>query len=120
MCSTFEARYDKKTGRTSLRPDRDLRQLAALANRRYLDFLSSLDDPTVAVETVNRLSEKTEDAGRRYRGFNFFFNEDVRLFETIVRGEHTIQGADGSSSRPFDREAQRPSRFSAALVSKAR
>jgi hypothetical protein len=70
----------------------DLRQLAVAANRRYLDFLSSLDDPTVAIETVSRLSEKTEDAGRSYRGFNFFSNEDVRLFETIVRGEHTIQG----------------------------
>jgi hypothetical protein len=70
----------------------DLRQLAVAANRRYLDFLSSLDDPTVAIETVSQLSEKTEDAGRSYRGFNFFSNEDMRLFETIVRGEHTIQG----------------------------
>ena len=70
----------------------DLRQLAVAANRRYLDFLSSLDDPTVAIETVSRLSEKTEEGGRSYRGFNFFSEQDVHLFEIIVRGEHTIQG----------------------------
>jgi len=70
----------------------DLRQLAVAANRRYLDFLSSLDDSTVAVETVGRLSENIEKAGRSYRGFNFFAKTDLQLFETIVRGEHAIQG----------------------------
>ena len=70
----------------------DLRQLAVAANRRYLDFLSSLDDPSVAVETVGRLSEKVEEAGRGYSGFNFFSKPDLALFEAIVRGEHTIQG----------------------------
>ena len=70
----------------------DLRQLAVAANRRYLDFLSTLDDPTVAIETVSRLSAKVEDAGRSYPGFNLFAESDLQLFETIVRGEHTIQG----------------------------
>jgi hypothetical protein len=36
----------------------DLRQLAVAANRRYLEFLSSIDDPTVAIEAVRRVSEK--------------------------------------------------------------
>jgi hypothetical protein len=40
----------------------DLRQLALAANRRYVDFLSSLDDPTAAFNTVAHLSEKVEDA----------------------------------------------------------
>lgn len=70
----------------------DLRQLMVAANRRYLDFLSSLDDPTVAIETVSRLSEKVEDAGRSYRGFNFFSAQDLHLFETLVRGENTLRG----------------------------
>src|SRR5262249_21730319 len=70
----------------------DLRQLAVAANRRYLDFLASLDDPTVAFKTVARLSEKAQDAGRSYRGFNFFSEQDVHLFQTIVRGEHTLRG----------------------------
>jgi hypothetical protein len=70
----------------------DLRQLAVAANHRYLEFLSSIDDPTVAIEAVRRVSETVEQAGRRYRGFNFFSDEDIRLFEVVLRGEHTIQG----------------------------
>jgi len=77
----------------------DLRQLTVAANRRYLDFLSSLDDPTVAMRTVARLSEKVEDAGRSYRGFNLFSEEDVRLFETVLRGEHAIAGFRNSDLR---------------------
>ncbi len=77
----------------------DLRQLAASANQRYLAFLSSLEDPTVAVETVSRLSEKTEGAGRFYRGFNFFSKDDVNLFEALVRGEHTIAGFRNANLR---------------------
>ena len=46
----------------------------------------------MAIETVSRLSEKTQEAGRSYRGFNFFSEEDLHLFEIIVRGEHTLQG----------------------------
>jgi len=70
----------------------DLRQLTVAANRRYLAFLSGLDDPTIAFETVARLSEKTEDAGRSYRGFNFFSARDLDLFVTVLRGENTIAG----------------------------
>jgi hypothetical protein len=70
----------------------DLRQLAVAANRRYLEFLSSLEDPSVAVEAVRRISANVEHEGRTYRGFNFFSDEDVRLFETLLRGEYTIQG----------------------------
>lgn len=70
----------------------DLRQIAVAANRRYLDFISCVEDPTIAVEAVSRLSEKTTDAGRSYRGFNFFSEDDLRLFAAILRGENTIQG----------------------------
>jgi hypothetical protein len=70
----------------------DLQQLTVAANRRYLAFLSSLDDPTIAIKTVARLSDNVEDAGRSYRGFNFFSEQDLHLFEIVVRGEHTIAG----------------------------
>lgn len=70
----------------------DLRQLAVAANRRYLDFLSSIDDHTVAIQTVRRVSERVLEAGRAYSGFNFFSEQDLKLFEIILRGEHTIQG----------------------------
>ena len=70
----------------------DLRQIATAANRRYIEFLSSLDDPTAAVETVARASEPIRDHDRNFRGFNFFAETDVTLFEAVVRGENVIQG----------------------------
>jgi hypothetical protein len=77
----------------------DLRQLAVAANRRYLDFLSSLDDSTVAIETVSRLSERVQDSGRSYSGFNFFSEQDSQLFETLLRGENTIRGVRNADLR---------------------
>ncbi len=77
----------------------DLRQLAVAANRRYLDFLSCLEDPAIAVEAVSRLSDKTVDAGRSYRGFNFFSTDDLQLFTAIIRGENSLQGFRNSHLR---------------------
>jgi DNA-binding MarR family transcriptional regulator len=77
----------------------DFRQLAVAANRRYLAFLSALDDPTVSVEAVGRLSQKVTDAGRSYSGLNFFSEQDSHLFELLVRGEYTIRGLRNTDLR---------------------
>jgi hypothetical protein len=91
----------------------DLRQLAVAANRRYLEFLSGLEDPSVAIEAVRRVSENVEHEGRSYRGFNFFSDQDVRLFEIILRGEHTIQGLRNAHIREHlpDKSASQVSRM---------
>lgn len=91
----------------------DLRQIAVAANRRYVDFLSSLDDPTAAIEMIARVSETTRDAGRAYRGFNFFAEEDLALFEVLLRGEHVIQGFRNATLRE-----RLPVRKSAGQVSR--
>ena len=77
----------------------DLRQIAAAANRRYIDFLSPLDDPTAATETLARVSETKRDGGRGDRGFNFFAHEDIALFEAVLPGEHFLQGFRNSTLR---------------------
>jgi hypothetical protein len=77
----------------------DLRQLAVAANRRYLAFLSELDDPTCAVETLAQVTEKAEDNGRSYAGFNFFSKQDVQLFEAVLRGENTLSGMRNADLR---------------------
>lgn len=77
----------------------DLQQIAVAANRRYLAFLSALDDPAASVELVGRLSNKVEDAGRSYPGLNFFCEQDLSLLELLVRGEYTIQGLRNASLR---------------------
>lgn len=70
----------------------DLRRMLAAANRRYIDFLSALDDSSSGTTTLNKLSETKTHEGRAYKGFNFFSADDQRLFEAMVRGEHLIQG----------------------------
>lgn len=70
----------------------DLRALLADANRRYLEFISQLEDPSAGTRILHRVTETVIDTGRTYKGFNFFAPTDERLFEAVVRGEHTISG----------------------------
>jgi len=70
----------------------DLRVLLGDANRRYLAFLSVLDDPTAAIRELDRIGQPTRDGQRSYRGFNLFSAEDLRLFEALSRGEFNLSG----------------------------
>lgn len=70
----------------------DLTGLLAAANRRYLEFLSALDAPDVGIKAVERLSEPVRENDRPYPGFNLFRDDDLDLFQAIVRGEFAISG----------------------------
>jgi len=70
----------------------DLRGLLADANRRYLEFISALDDPSVGMKHLQDVARDTTVAGRNYKGFNFCSPEDQALFLALVRGESTISG----------------------------
>ena len=70
----------------------DLRGLAGAANRRYLEFISAMDDPTVGTKNLDQVSQSKSDAGRNYQGFNFFSTDDRSLLLALIRGEHTITG----------------------------
>lgn len=70
----------------------DLRELLAAANRRYLEFVSQLDDPTPAMRNLEKIAATVVENGRTYKGFNFFDLVDIRLFEALVRGENNITG----------------------------
>ena len=70
----------------------DLRELLAAANRRYLDFLSALDDPSDGARKLRKICETTVEHGRSYKGFNFFESNDALVFEALMRGEHYISG----------------------------
>ena len=66
--------------------------LASEANRRYLDFLSALDDPSEGYQHLERISSRVRDEARSYRGFNLFDGVDLDLFEAIAQGEFMISG----------------------------
>jgi hypothetical protein len=67
-------------------------ELMAAANRRYLEFVSAIEDPTVGRKNLDKISKPVEEGPRTYRGFNLFDGEDQALFEALVRGEFMIRG----------------------------
>src|SRR3990172_7806718 len=69
-----------------------LQETLLAANQRYLKFVSEIDTPQVGVEKLHRLAETKEINHHRHKGFNFFSEEDVSLFRTLLRGEFFISG----------------------------
>ncbi len=69
-----------------------LQDLLQAANRRYLEFLSALDTPTGGGPQLSRLTQTHTDNGHRYKGFNFFADDDVAVFRALLRGEFAISG----------------------------
>lgn len=73
----------------SLKP---LQDAMAAANRRYLDFISTLDDPSGGIPHLDRVSRPTRKGHRSHRGFNLFTDADLRVFEAILQGQFNICG----------------------------
>jgi hypothetical protein len=69
-----------------------LAELMRAANRRYLEFISTLDDPSCALKDVEKIALAVRDGNRSLRGFNLFAGADLDVFQTLVRGEFNISG----------------------------
>jgi hypothetical protein len=70
-----------------------LYQEQALAcNRRYLDALAVVEDPTPAYQQLRQLTEPKVVAQRSYAGFNPARREEVHLFLAILDGDHIARG----------------------------
>jgi len=76
-----------------------LRELMAAANRRYLEFLSAIDDPTNGIDKLHKITRTVHQDTRSYRGFNFFDQDDEALFVALARGESAISGVQNKSLR---------------------
>ena len=76
-----------------------LREVLVAANRRYLEFLSALDDPTAGIDRLQKVSEPVRENERSYRGLNFFSAQDQTLIETLARGEFNLRGFQNKSLR---------------------
>jgi hypothetical protein len=96
----------------SLSPD--LISLLAAANERYLQFLSSIDDPTSGLKTLTKLSTSVQQGRHTYRGFNFFDDDDQTMFETLCRGEFLISGIRNKTLRQH-LASQKPAQVSRLL-----
>jgi hypothetical protein len=76
-----------------------LREALGAANRRYLEFLSAIDDPSNGIDKLNKITRTVHEEARSYRGFNFFDQDDEALFLALARGEFTIGGVQNKALR---------------------
>jgi hypothetical protein len=56
-------------------------------NRRYIEFLSTVDDPTNGIKKVNKISSRIKIKGRSFRGFNLFNQDDEKVLRVISQGD---------------------------------
>src|SRR5262249_2556728 len=66
--------------------------IALKANRLYLEAMAAVEDPTVAMKQLDRIAEPQTRNDRKVKGFNPVLEEDVKLFTSVLRGEHTLRG----------------------------
>jgi hypothetical protein len=78
-----------------------LREILEAANRRYLEFLSTIEDPRNGRDKLDKLSQSVQNEGRSYPGFNLFDSDDEALFRVIARGEFNISGMQNKALRRF-------------------
>jgi hypothetical protein len=67
-------------------------EILSAVNRRYLEFLSAIDDRTVGQKKLEKLTEPVEQNNRHYKGFNFFDKIDEEILFVLMRGEFNIFG----------------------------
>ena len=78
-----------------------LAKLLKAANRRYLEFISTFDDHSEGVKKLDKVSSPVKVEDRSYKGFNFFAEDDRRLFEVLTRGEYNIKGFQNKTIRQY-------------------
>jgi hypothetical protein len=65
---------------------------ALACNRRYLEALAAVADPTPGYEDLRKVTEPCRHHGRSYAGFNPARAEEARLFAAVLAGDHLAQG----------------------------
>ena len=70
----------------------DLREILLGCNRRYLEFLSAMEDSSSGERDLARLSEPRPEADRTIKGLNFFAPAEQKLLRALQRPEFNIHG----------------------------
>jgi hypothetical protein len=79
----------------------DLREILLGCNRRYLDFLSALDDFSAGKRCLSKLTTPKEVDGHRVKGFNFFDKTEHDLLCALQHPEFNIRGVRRADLKPF-------------------
>jgi len=89
----------------------DLISLFKRACFRYLETISSFDDPSDGIKNLEKATQKVENNNRNYRGFNMFSAEDKKILLAIadpkffngMRNKHIRALLPGFSSNKVSR-----------------
>lgn len=76
-------------------------EVSFATNRRYLEALALVDDPSLARKLLDRASRPQTFGRRRRRALQPISPQDQALFLAVLRGEHHLHGL---SNRDLDRE----------------
>ena len=69
-----------------------LQEMLSASNQRYLQFISDIADINVGIQKVSKIAKTVVENNRPYKGFNFFNEDDQKLFEAVASGEFNIRG----------------------------
>ena len=71
---------------------KDLREILLSCNRRYLEYLSSMDDFSAGIRALDRLTQPRPVKGRNLKGLNFFNPAEQTLLAALQRPGFNIAG----------------------------
>jgi len=69
-----------------------LMRIMKASNRRYLEFISAIEDRSIGIKRLNKVSQRAEENNRGYKGINFFDENDLKIIRILNRGEFNIAG----------------------------
>jgi hypothetical protein len=67
-------------------------ELGLLANRRYLEALAVVAEPSPTRQVLDPVSRSLCQQGRRYRGLRPIGKEDAAVFATVMQGQFQLKG----------------------------
>ncbi len=68
-------------------------------NKRYLEFISCIQDNTAGIKKLNKISEPAKENNRKYKGLNLFNNDDLIILQSLLAGEYNISGFQNKNLR---------------------
>src|SRR6266853_4601978 len=79
----------------------DLREILLGCNRRYLEFISAIDDTSSGQRDLARLCEPQREDDRTIKELNFFERTEQALLRALQRPEFNIHGVRRADLKPF-------------------
>jgi len=82
----------------SLKP---LIQIMKATNRRYIEFISAIEDRSAGTKRLKKVTGRKEEGNRGYKGFNFFDDTDMEIMQVISQGKFNISGFRNKDLRKY-------------------